>query len=819
MKIDPMNRKLEVLVAALLCAAAGSLSAQEDMTGEWRASLTDMERRIETVATEGGTAAETWRDDAEKLRLSLASFAAAHPEMSLAIPEALPPNSTPGSLHEQLDRLRSVVDEVIRRTPGTPFNLGRVEVTVSATITAPSPVADSIGQPEIRTLNLTTAAKALDYLPGVSIQHIATNRNEAGIMVRGFSTRGQVPLYLDGIPISVPYDGYVDFNRFLTSDIAEVQVARGYSSPLLGPNALGGTINLVTQEPTKKLNADALIGTGSGNTLLSSLHLGSRWRRFFGQGTIDWSQYNFLPLSGEFPAYQYRNLPHVLMTDKLNNSWSRDERFSGRFGWTPRSGDEYVFSFVSLKGQKGVPLYQGLDTNATYRTFWSWPYWDMVNYYFHSNTRIGESNVLRLRGFYNQFLNDIDMYSDDTYSAMNTASAAHSQYDEHNDGASAEFNTRMLNQNSISASFFFKDDTHRERSIYPARAPFPQITPDLVDRDQQSTIGMQDVIEFSHRLRGTAGFSADYFNGLQGQAYNSASTGLVPFTCIAAPRNTSFAGCTAHVWNFNPQGSVSYAAGQGNFFFTFADRGRFPMLKDIYSASLGAGLPNPNLQPERSRSWNVGYSRPIGSRTLVQLVLFRSDLRDAIESVFVTDPGGSAIATAFCPNSRIIGFCSEMANIGKEVHEGMEFEVRSTPFTRLTVNASYSYLNRSILYDFRGLAGVSAANTSISILPILPRNKVIGTASIRAVRQVMGIVNFRYESGLTLQDTTYATTSPLFLPYAESFASTDLGVVSPIWKGATLHLGVKNVFDRNYYYNAGFPEAGRNWFLNLRYTF
>jgi iron complex outermembrane receptor protein len=243
------------------------------------------------------------------------------------------------------------------------------------------------------------------------------------------------------------------------------------------------------------------------------------------------------------------------------------------------------------------------------------------------------------------------------------------------------------------------------------------------------------------------------------------------------------------------------------------------MLKDIYSAGLGAGLPNPNLQPEHNRSWNAGYARLIGAKTLVQVVLFRSDLRDAIESVFVNDPGGSSAATAFCPNSRIIGFCSEMANIGKEVHEGFEFEVRSTPLSRLTVNGSYSYLNRTIHYDFASLAGVSAANTSISILPILPRNKLIATAALRGFRNVMGIVNFRYEGGLTLQDTTYATTSPLFLPYAQSFAVTDLGLVAPVWKGATVHIGVKNVFDRNYYYNAGFPEAGRNWFLNLCYRF
>ncbi len=57
------------------------------------------------------------------------------------------------------------------------------------------------------------------------------------------------------------------------------------------------------------------------------------------------------------------------MRDRLNNSWSRDERFTGRIGWTPKGQDEYVFSYVNLKGQKGVPLYQGPNTVATYRFF------------------------------------------------------------------------------------------------------------------------------------------------------------------------------------------------------------------------------------------------------------------------------------------------------------------------------------------------------------------------------------------------------------------------------------------------------------------
>jgi iron complex outermembrane receptor protein len=208
-----------------------------------------------------------------------------------------------------MERAEIGVDELIRESPDSPFHLGAVEVDVSAVAAAPSPITASIDQTEIRNLDLVNAARALDYLPGVSIQHLSQNRDEAGIMVRGFSTRGQVPLYVDGIPISVPYDGYVDFNRFLTSDIAELQVAKGYSSPLLGPNALGGAINLVTQQPVKKLDADALIGTGSGNTLLSALRLGSRWRRVFFQGSLDWLQDDFIPLSGHFRFFSTATCP------------------------------------------------------------------------------------------------------------------------------------------------------------------------------------------------------------------------------------------------------------------------------------------------------------------------------------------------------------------------------------------------------------------------------------------------------------------------------------------------------------------------------
>jgi iron complex outermembrane receptor protein len=342
-----------VLVLSLLLPATAF--AQQDSTVEWRLSLQDLARRLAGVSN--GDAAEAWRADAEALRSSLAFFAAGHADIRIAVPDPLPEKPSVDAFQPQLDKLTAAVDEVIRQSPTSPFHLGSVAVTVSAPSSAPSLVSDRIGEAEIEQHNFLNIARAFDYMPGVEIQHIANNRNEAGIMVRGFTTRGQIPFYLDGIPISVPYDGYVDFNRFLTGGLAELEVDKGYVSPLLGPNALGGAINIVTKEPTKSLDGNVTLGAASGGTAASSVGLGTRTPRFFAQGSYDRVRVDDVPLSGDFQVHQYTGLPDVTMTDRLNRSATLDDRYGGRAGWTPRAGDEYVISFTNQHGEKGVPLY------------------------------------------------------------------------------------------------------------------------------------------------------------------------------------------------------------------------------------------------------------------------------------------------------------------------------------------------------------------------------------------------------------------------------------------------------------------------------
>ena len=58
------------------------------------------------------------------------------------------------------------------------------------------------------------------------------------IYVRGFN-RFQVPLLLDGVRVYLPADNRLDYGRFLTPDIAEIQIDKGYASVLDGPDGMG----------------------------------------------------------------------------------------------------------------------------------------------------------------------------------------------------------------------------------------------------------------------------------------------------------------------------------------------------------------------------------------------------------------------------------------------------------------------------------------------------------------------------------------------------------------------------------------------------
>jgi iron complex outermembrane receptor protein len=143
----------------------------------------------------------------------------------------------------------------------------------------------------------------------------------------------------------------------------------------------------------------------------------------------------------------------------------------------------------------------------------------------------------------------------------------------------------------------------------------------------------------------------------------------------------------------------------------------------------------------------------------------------------------------------------QAVNVGRETHQGLNVTLRSAPTQRMTLDANYTYLNRNI----SGTPGVFPMGT--------PKHKTIGSVTIRLIGGVTGVLSARYESGIVAM-----SDNGLPLPVAK-FATVDVGGTVPIRKSITVQAGVRNLFDRNYYYWEGFPEEGRNWYATLRYSF
>ncbi|UWX57174.1 TonB-dependent receptor plug domain-containing protein [Chlorobaculum sp. MV4-Y] len=151
-------------------------------------------------------------------------------------------------------------------------------------------------------LDKQNLSEAANLLPGVTISNVG-GRNEGMIYVRGFDMR-QVPLYLDGVPLYVPYDGYVDPNRFLTANLSEVSVSKGFTSVLYGPNTLGGAINMVSRKPEKKLEGNVTAGGSMGNDEIDagfgSVNIGSNQGKWYVQAGLSVLSCDFMPLSGSY---------------------------------------------------------------------------------------------------------------------------------------------------------------------------------------------------------------------------------------------------------------------------------------------------------------------------------------------------------------------------------------------------------------------------------------------------------------------------------------------------------------------------------------
>jgi len=91
----------------------------------------------------------------------------------------------------------------------------------------------------------TTAAEVLERVPGTDVRQLGGSGQLSTALVRGARSK-QVLVLVDGAPLA---GEAADLSLVSLGALARVEVLRGPEAARFGPGALGGVINLVTQQP------------------------------------------------------------------------------------------------------------------------------------------------------------------------------------------------------------------------------------------------------------------------------------------------------------------------------------------------------------------------------------------------------------------------------------------------------------------------------------------------------------------------------------------------------------------------------------------
>lgn len=502
-------------------------------------------------------------------------------------------------------------------------------------------VSSLVSRQEMRQFNRENVGDALNLLSGVTLS--TNSRNEKTIAVRGFDSR-QVPLYIDGIPVYVPYDGYVDFNRFSTADLAGIQVAKGFSSMEYGPNALGGAVNLVSRKPKARLEGDAMVGIGSGSERIGSANVGTNQGLWYMQAGVSYDRADSFSLSSDFKPTATED------GGSRNNAYRRDSKVSLKFGWTPGGSDEYALSYYKQHGVKGQPP----STDPATARYWKWPYWDKESLYFISRTALSGMESLKVRAYHDSYGNEVDSYTNSSYTTLKTSGSGsvgtgRSIYSDWTNGASVELETRRLSQNTLRLIAHYKLDKHLETDATNAvMAVFKDalVSYALEDNVQLAPATMLSLGAGMHQLRPRDVFSF-------GNAYSLPDVK------------------TAHDWQ---AGLYHDLTANDRLYATIAQKSRLPTLKDRYSQRLGTYIENPGLRQERARNYEIGYQGQPWQGGQLQAALFYSDVNDKIQTV-----------------ANVSGIKSQMQNVGTVRSSGIELDARTAVNSWADVGANYTY--------------------------------------------------------------------------------------------------------------------------------
>lgn len=145
-----------------------------------------------------------------------------------------------------------------------------------------------------------TLKQALALLPNVTLRELH-GKTGYEVQMQGFSG-DQVLILIDGLPITASTGSTVNLNQYLNVDIEQIEVIQGAASAQYGSSAMGGVINIITKPITRRqAHVTAEVASNSTqNPSGKSLDANKRFVEASLEGALDEAGHLRARLSGSY---------------------------------------------------------------------------------------------------------------------------------------------------------------------------------------------------------------------------------------------------------------------------------------------------------------------------------------------------------------------------------------------------------------------------------------------------------------------------------------------------------------------------------------
>ena len=650
--------------------------------------------------------------------------------------------------------------------PANVFTLGQLDLIGGTVITGDAMWAFS----------KNTLDSALALAPGVVASNSGGSRNEQLVFVRGFD-RFQVPLSIDGIRVYLPADNRIDFARFLTPDISEVQIAKGYTSVLNGPGGLGGAINLVTKKPTKAVEGEVQGGLsfgtdGSYEGYKTYASVGTKQKGYYLQASGTLIDSDGWMLSEKFTPTSVENGGLRI------NSDTRDWQVNLKAGLTPNATDDYSINYSKQSGSKGAP-YHVTDPISIQR-YWDWPYWDIESVYWLSHTKVGDASFVETKAYYNTFKNGLFSYDDAAQTTQALPKAFRSYYDDWAGGVSIEGGSDITTWDAIKGAFYYRRDDHGELQDFNVNGvkcgnPPCLTEPNQVTIEDTYSVALENTVHMTKQFDIVGGASYNWRDLLQAQDWVNGS-GFVYYQLKDSNANDWQ---TAAIYRLTSEETLHASV---------SARTRFPTIFER-SSRFGGATSNPLLAPERATNYEIGWADKFAPGSQVATAVFYSDVSDVIESIPIIFNGQAV---------------TQSQNVGDGRYYGVELSSDYSLSKSLLIGGNVTWMRRDI---------TNPSNPAYELTGV-PDVKGIAYLTYRLARGFSITPNIEFASSRW----TVNTAGTLYYKTG-AFGLVNMQAEYDLNSKTSFAVTARNIFDENYQLVDGFPEAGRSFVANVKAKF